>query len=101
MHPFRRAALQYGLITWHQLRAAGVPSSTISRWVRAGRLVRVQPQVYLIVGTPPSWEQDLLGAVLAAGPGAVASHRAAAKLWGLADDAPVEVTVPRGRTPDL
>src|SRR5687768_12281231 len=99
MHPFRRAALQYGLITWHQLRAAGVPSSTISRWVRAGRLVRVQPQVYLIVGTPPSWEQDLLAAVVAAGPGAVASHRAAAKLWGLVDDAPVEITVPRGRTP--
>lgn len=101
MHPFRRAALQHGLITWSQLRAAGVPSSTISRWVHTGRLVRVQPQVYLIVGTPPSWEQDLLGAVLAAGPGAVASHRAAARLWGLLDDAPVELTVPRGRTPQL
>jgi len=101
MHPFRRAALQHGLITWHQLRAAGVAASTISDWVRSGRLRRVQPQVYLVVGTPWSWEQDLLAAVYAAGPGAVASHRAACRLWGLVDEAPVELTVPRGRTPEL
>lgn len=101
MDPFRRAALQYGLISWKQLRAGGVPDSTISDWVRGGRLRRVQPQVYLVVGAPWSWEQDLSAAVLAAGPGAAASHRAACCLWGTVDEAPVELTVPRGRTPDL
>jgi very-short-patch-repair endonuclease len=57
--------------------------------------------VYLVVGTPWSWGQQMMAAVLAAGPGAVASHRAAARLWGLVDDAPIELTVPRGRTPEL
>ena len=101
MHPFRQAVLQHGLITWAQLRGADVAESTIAEWVRTGRLRRVQPRVYLVVGTPWSWEQDLLAAVMAAGPGAVASHRAAARLWKLVDDAPIEITVPRGRTPDL
>lgn len=101
MHPFRRAALQHGLLTWYQLRAAGVPSSTIADWVATGRLRRIQPRVYLVVGTPWSWEQELLAAVLAAGPGAKASHRAASRLWNLVDEAPLEITVPRGRTPEL
>ena len=101
MHPFRQAALQHGLVSWEQLRRAGVAESSITRWVSDGRLRRVQPRVYLVVGTPWSWEQELLAAVLAAGPGAAASHRAAARLWGLVDDAPVELSVPRGRTPDL
>lgn len=101
MHPFRQAALQHGLVSWEQLRRAGVPKATIGRWVHEGRLRRVQPRVYVIEGVPWSWEQEVLGAVLAAGPGAAASHRAAAKLWGLVDEAPVELSVPRGRTPDL
>ena len=101
MHPFRQAALQHGLVSWEQLRRAGVSETTIGRWVQQGRLRRVQPRVYLVVGAPWSWEQELFAAVLAAGPGAAASHRAAAKLWGLVDDAPVELCVPRGRTPDL
>lgn len=101
MHPFRRAAVQHGLITWDQLRRAGVPETTIWTWARDGRIRRVQPRVYLVEGVPWSWEQEVFAAVAAAGPGAAASHRAAAKLWGLVDDAPVELSVPRGRTPDL
>jgi hypothetical protein len=101
MHPFRQAALQHGLITREHLRRAGVADTTITRWATDGRLRRVQPKVYVVEGTPWSWEQELFATVLSAGPGAAASHRAAAKLWGLVDDAPVELSVPRGRTPDL
>ncbi len=39
--------------------------------------------VYAIAGTPPSWEQSVMAAVLAAGDGAVASHSTAGALWGL------------------
>jgi hypothetical protein len=101
MYPFARAARQHGLMTWQQLRDAGVGEVTIHDWVAAGRLMQVQPRVYRVSGAPITWEQQVLAAVLAAGPGAAASHRTAAFLWGLGDEAPVEIVVPRGRTPDL
>ena len=40
-----------------------------------------------------------MAAVLACGPGAVLSHRAAAALWGIRGGGRIEVTVPRGRRP--
>ena len=40
-----------------------------------------------------------MAAVLACGPGAVLSHRAAAALWGIRGGSRVEVTVPRSRKP--
>ncbi|HEX6311583.1 MAG TPA: DUF559 domain-containing protein, partial [Acidimicrobiia bacterium] len=50
-----------------------------------------------IVGAVPTWEQAVLAAVLAAGPGAVASHETAAALWGLpgAERSGLEVTTDR------
>lgn len=101
MDPFRRAAAQHGLITWQQLGDAGVASSTIAGWVRAGRLVQVQPRVYRVTGAPVTWHQQVLAAVLAAGPGAAASHRTAAVLWAMLEDGTIEIVVPRGRTPRL
>ena len=61
----------------------------------------VHPGVYRLAGSPATWEQQALAAVLAAGGGAAASHRTAARLWGLGDDEVVEVTVSRGRHPRL
>lgn len=101
MDPFRRAAAQHGLVTWQQLIDAGVASSTIAGWVKAGRLIQVQPRVYRVAGAPVTWHQQVLAAVLAAGPGAAASHRTAAVLWALLEGGPIEIVVPRGRTPKL
>jgi hypothetical protein len=41
-----------------------------------------------------------MAALLAAGPGALVSHRTALRLWGLdrRPDTPIEVTIPRGRS---
>jgi very-short-patch-repair endonuclease len=52
-----------------------------------------------VPGYPPSFQQRLMVAVLAAGPGAAASHRSAAALLGLdgVDQATVEVSVPPER----
>jgi hypothetical protein len=60
-----------------------------------------QTGVYAEAGTPDSWERSLMAACLAAGRGAVVSHRAAARLWGLSDVGGdlVEITVPRPRSP--
>jgi hypothetical protein len=42
--------------------------------VGTGTLIGVRRGVYRLAGTPPTWEQAVLAAVLAAGFGAVASH---------------------------
>jgi very-short-patch-repair endonuclease len=94
-----QASRQYGLVSLAQLRERGAGDRLVRRRVAAGRWVEVDRGVYRLAGVPTSWEATVLGAVLAAGEGAVASHRSAAVLWGLDGcraGAP-EVTVPRGR----
>jgi hypothetical protein len=59
------------------------------------------PGVFSLAGAPESWERSVLAACLAAGKGAVASHRTAARIWGLVEPRNdiVEITVPRHRCP--
>ena len=105
MAPF--AARQYGLAHLRQIRDAGVTHEAMRSAVRTGEVERILPEVYRVAGAPPSWHQDVMAAVLDAGPGAVASHRTAAILLGIAHrDAPrvVEISVPRpkySRSPDV
>lgn len=80
---------------------AGVSRATVAGWVRRGRLVQVQPRVYRTAGAPVTWHQQVLAGVLAGGPGAAASHRTAALRWGMLEHGPIEIVVPRGRTPQL
>ncbi|MGZ8752026.1 MAG: DUF559 domain-containing protein [Acidimicrobiia bacterium] len=88
---------QLGLVTREQMRDAAVPASTIGAWLRAGRFHRLHAGVYRVAGAPPTWEQAALAATLATR--GVASHRAAARIWGLLDSDIVEVTVVRRRGP--
>lgn len=92
----RVADRQYGRITYEQLVAAGVDRDRIKRWVLDGRLRREHKGVFAL-GHPDSAPRGVyLSAVLAAGAGAVVSHRAAAHLTGIwpgRATAP-EVTVP-------
>ncbi|HET9442421.1 MAG TPA: DUF559 domain-containing protein [Acidimicrobiales bacterium] len=97
----RVAAVQHALVTTAQCRRLGIAASTTGVWVRRGWLEWVQPHVLRVAGSPETFEQQLLGAVLGAGPGAAASHRAAAFLWGLVEEAPAEVVVPYRRNPRL
>jgi REase_MTES_1575 len=98
----RIAAVQHGLITTAQLQRLGVPRATLHGWRAAGRLIRVQPRVDRVAGAPVTWEQQVLAAVLSAGRGAAASHRAAGRIWGLYQgEAPVEIVVPTGRSARL
>ncbi len=78
------ASQQYLVFTLAQAVAAGVPARTISRWVKAGRLQRVHRGVYMSAGVPIGWEQLAMGACLACGPGAVASHSSAEVIWEFA-----------------
>lgn len=91
------AAQQWGRISRAQLRALGVASSTVARWLEQGYLHRLLPRVYAIGHPGGSVEGDLAAAVLYAGPGAALSHATAAWWWGLADHQPAiaEVSSPR------
>ena len=95
-----RAKRQYGLISRTQGLAIGLSKSAIDRRLRAGEWEKFFPHVYRLAGTPGSDHQRVLGACLALGPTAVASHSTAAFLWGLDGfgpllPRPIEVSVAR------
>jgi very-short-patch-repair endonuclease/predicted transcriptional regulator of viral defense system len=76
------AAVQHGLVTRAQLRAAGLSAEAVDRMVATGRLRPVHRGVYLVGPLPGSRAREM-GAVLAIGRGARASHDSAAWLWGV------------------
>lgn len=98
------ATRQDGLLSLRQCREVGLTRSQVTSRVARGRWEQIRPGVSRIRGTRPTWAGQVLAAVLAAGPGAVASHATAARLLGL-QRAPVpeavEITVPRPRHPRL
>lgn len=92
----RLASEQRFLVTRPQVLELGCSDAAISRRVQSGQWRVVQPGVYQIDHRQTEWEDDLLGAVFAAGAGALASHRAALVLWDLDGirSAPIEITAP-------
>ena len=90
----RLAARQYGVISRPQLLKTGIAEDVLWRRLSSGLWEPVLPGVYAILGTPSSWQKDLLAACLWGGDGTVASHRAAAALWGFDSFAqgPIEVS---------
>jgi len=92
---------QAGVISHQQALAAGMSRSAVKRRVSAGRWRQLHPRVYLAADRERTDEVRLRAAVLWAGTGA-AAHGVSAAWWhGLWSrlPSPVEVTVPRTRTP--
>lgn len=91
------AAGQHGLITRYQLDRIGVTPAQLRTFVGHGVLIRHSRGIYAVASSPPTPDQDLLACVLAGGPSAVASHRAAAALWHLHRfrSGHLDVTAPR------
>jgi very-short-patch-repair endonuclease len=98
----RLAATQHGVAARQQLLAAGVPRRAIEHRLAAGRLLRIHAGVYSLAGTQLSPLQHLMAAALAAGTGAVVSHRGAAFLHGLPGIEPqADVSVEAARAPKI
>jgi hypothetical protein len=74
---------QYGVASRSQLRNAGVSASVEGSRVAAGEWERATKQVVRLAGSPSGPEQELMTALLEAGPSSIASHQSAAWLWGL------------------
>jgi hypothetical protein len=92
---------QAGIVTREQLLAVGVSASAVDRALRSGTLSRVHGGVYAAVDLKLLTEEGrLLGAVLAAGEGAILSHGTAAWRWRLIPAPPsvMQLAVPDART---
>ncbi len=79
------ARSQSGHVSRRQLRSAGLSARQIDGAVGRRLLVAVHLGVYRHSAWPESATGRIMAAVLGAGDGAVASHRSAARLWGLRD----------------
>lgn len=92
------ALVQHSLIRLVDVLGAGGTRSCVRQRVARGVWEFVAPGVYRIAGVPWTYEAEVLAAIFAAGDGAVASHRCAARLRGIGfRRAPVEISIPRGR----
>lgn len=93
------AARHHGAFRREAAIDAGATSADISREVQKGHWQRAVPGVYVVSGSPSTWNQAVAIAVFGSGSGAIASHATAAHLWGLARRPKViEVTTPhKGR----
>ena len=74
---------QHGVVARRQLAALGVDRAAIDRRLAAGLLIPLHRGVYAVGHRRITIEGRWLAAVLAAGPGAVLSHRDAAALHGM------------------
>lgn len=95
------AARQHGVVGRAQLLAAGLTAKMIAARVRRGALHVLHRGVYAVGHRAVSYEGRLFAAALAAGLGAVLSHRSAAELHRIAKrrPGPIHVTVPKQRRP--
>lgn len=99
-------ARQHALLTITQAQELGANRQLVADYVRRGIWERLDRGLYGPCGVPMTWRRRLMGAVLVAPPGSLASHRSAAELRGVGgmSDPPIEISVPRGhrhRRPDV
>ena len=87
------AGRQFGVVARRQLITAGVGRSAIDRRLRRRVLQRLHRGVYAFGHATLTAEGRWLAAVLAAGPGAVLSHRSAGALWLVLKSGHIDVTV--------
>jgi very-short-patch-repair endonuclease len=91
------AGHQHGVVSRAQLLEAGFPRHLVDRRVATSRLHVVHQGVYSVGHRAAAPDGHRMAAVLAAGKGAVLSHRGAAGLWMLRPGVFLEVTAPSFR----
>jgi very-short-patch-repair endonuclease len=94
---FRLSERQHNHIARRQARDLGFDRWALAHRIRRGDWTPVSPRVLRRTGAALDLEGPLMAAVLDAGPDAMASHEAAAWLWGLPGFGPT-VDVTRDRT---
>jgi hypothetical protein len=93
------AAAQHGIFTGRHARLVGLTERQIHHRIETGQWIRLFNYAFQVAGAPLTWKGQLLAACWAGGFRAVASHRSAAALYGLAGGRQeiAEITCPRWR----
>lgn len=102
MHEFyRHLASHHGIFTRSEALHFGVTKSQLAGMVRRKEVSSMYPRTFRIESSPATWHARLRGAALSVD--GVASHRAAAVLWGIDGMAQTfpEVTIPEFRCVSL
>ncbi len=81
------ALSHHGVFSRGEALRLGATSALIEHRLASRRWLRVHRGVYVVAGAPITWRGAVMAACLAAGRGAVASHRCAACLWALPGEA--------------
>jgi hypothetical protein len=89
------AARQWSAISGAQVRKIGLSQDQIDHRVRVGRWKRPIRDVYVLAGTPASWQQQAMVACLGGPPGTVVSHLTAAALFRLVKPPPIPAVMIR------
>ena len=91
------ALRQHGVVARRQLVALGLGRGAVDHRVSVGRLLVLYAGVYAVGHRALTADGHRMAGVLACGPGARLSHRDAAALWNLRDNAraAIDVTTPR------
>ncbi len=87
---------QHGLVEFRQATASAMSKSGWFRRLDSGLLISVAPRVARLPGAPVTDYQTIAAWVIAGGSAAMASHRSAARLWGLdiTSTDPVDIVFP-------
>jgi hypothetical protein len=94
------AGRQHGVVSTVQLRELGFTKHAVRRRVESKRLQRLYPGVYAVGHLGLTVDSRRLAAVMACGPEALLSYRAAGSIQGLLPSSPqFDVTVPHPRKP--
>ena len=93
------AVQQHGIIHDRQIKSMGISRGQYDRHVREGAWIRLFEGVYRHAAVPATWESELMAACFTSDAATVASHRSAARLFGLAGgtNAFIEITCRRWR----
>ena len=89
------ADTHHGIVSYDAAKAVGIDASRWARFVTECGLEQLHWNVARLRDSEESHLQRIQAAVLSCGPGALASHRSAAALWGceIADKS-IDVTIP-------
>lgn len=96
MDLFEKAATQHGVFSIQQATEHGHTRAQLRTLADRRAIEPHLPGVYRVTGSPATWHRAVWAATLWL-PGSLASHRCAARLWGLGDfdQASVELVVQR------
>jgi very-short-patch-repair endonuclease len=86
---------QHGVFLGQQALSRGVTPKALQHRVSIGWILRLKQSIYRLRDHPWTWEAQLQAALFDAGPGAVVSHRSAARLhtlWRYRSTDAIEVT---------